>query len=169
MWTPALSVKVPGEYYAVRHVRPGPFPIKSIPIGIGAVGPRMLALIGRSADDWLVSGYADLEQLAEGNRRIDDAALAAGRAPEMIRRTYGLNVSGLGKPSGSEELNAQEWIDRGTRLALEYGVGRFWVVPVGGSWDRTLRFIAEEVAPDIREAVAIARAGDAVCAIVQFN
>jgi alkanesulfonate monooxygenase SsuD/methylene tetrahydromethanopterin reductase-like flavin-dependent oxidoreductase (luciferase family) len=162
MWTPALSVKVPGEYYAVRHVRPGPFPIKPIPIGIGAVGPKMLALIGRVADDWLVSGYADLEQLAEGNRRIDEAATAAGRSPEAIRRTYGLNVSGLGKAPGPEMLNAQEWIERGTRLALEYGVGRFWVVPVGGSWDRTLHFIAEEVAPGVRKEVASGRAGDEV-------
>ena len=115
-------MKVPGEYYAVRNVRPGPFPIKPIPIGIGAVGPKMLTLIGRVADDWLVSGYADLEPpWQRGNRRIDDAAMAAGRMPQEIRRTYGLNMAGLGKPSGPENLDAREWIDRGTRLALEYG------------------------------------------------
>lgn len=157
MWTPALSVKVQGEHYTVRNVRPGPFPTSPIPIGVGAVGPRMLNLIGRLADDWLVSGYATLEQLAEGNRLIDEAALSAGRTPGAIRRTYGLNESGLGKPTAPETLHAQVWIDRGTQLALEYGVSRFWVVPIEGSWDHTLHFIAEEVAPAVREAVERAR------------
>lgn len=157
MWTPALSVKVPGEFYAVRNVRPGPFPLAPIPIGIGAVGPKMLSLIGRTADDWHVSGYADLAQLAEGNQRIDDAALAAGRQPSDIRRTYGLNLSGLGKPSTSEPPTAQQWIDRGTTLALDYGVSRLWIVPVNNSWDYSLHFLAEQVAPNIREAVAAAR------------
>ncbi|MEO5950913.1 MAG: LLM class flavin-dependent oxidoreductase [Chloroflexia bacterium] len=162
MWTPTLSVKVPGEFYAVRNVRPGPFPIAPIPIGIGAVGPKMLSLIGRTADDWLVSGYADLNQLAEGNQRIDDAALAAGRTPSAIRRTYGLNPNGLGKPAAPESLTAQAWIDRGITLALDYGVSRFLVVPIDSSWDRTLNFIAEQAAPGIRDAVASARSNRAM-------
>lgn len=157
MWNPALSVKLPGDYYTVKGARPGPIPTQPIPIGIGAIGPKMLNLIGRVADDWLVSGYAGLDQLAEGNSRIDDAALSAGRTPAGIRRTYGLSPGGLNKPTGTETLDPQAWIDRGTLLALDYGVSRFWVTPIAGAWDQTLHFLAEEVAPSMRAAVASAR------------
>lgn len=150
MWTPTLSVRITGEHYTVRGVRPGPIPITPIPIGIGAIGPRMLALTGRLADDWLVSGRTDLAQLAEGNQRIDDAALAAGRIPEAVRRTYILNLQ-----PGLEKFDAVAWVARATALALDYGVSRMWVVPVGDSWDATLHFLAEEVAPAVRKLVTL--------------
>jgi alkanesulfonate monooxygenase SsuD/methylene tetrahydromethanopterin reductase-like flavin-dependent oxidoreductase (luciferase family) len=47
----------------------------------------MLALIGRAVDGWLLSlDYLQPCDLARGNARVDEAALAAGRRPEEVRR-----------------------------------------------------------------------------------
>ena len=51
-----------------------------IGIWLGALKPRMLALTGRAADGWSVSlGYAGPDELPAMQRRIDEAAAAAGR------------------------------------------------------------------------------------------
>lgn len=149
MWTEQVSVRFTGEYYTVQGIRPGPVPSSPIPIGIGSIGPRMLALTGRVADDWISSGRTTIEMLPDSNGRIDAGARAAGREPHAIRRTYGLNML-----PGLEQLDIEKWVARGTILALEHGISRFTVIEAADDWDRTLHFVAEEVAPRLREWVS---------------
>src|SRR5690606_31021311 len=86
------GLRVSGDWYEVNGMSRGPAPAHDISIWLGAYKPRMLRLIGKQADGWLPSlGYMTLDQLAEGNIVIDDAALAAGRTPQDIRRL--LNIS----------------------------------------------------------------------------
>lgn len=149
MWTEQVSVRFTGEYYTVQGIRPGPIPSRPIPIGIGSIGPRMLALTGRVADDWFSGGRTSIDQLPDSNGRIDAGARAAGRDPSAIRRTYGLNML-----PGLEQLDAEKWVARGKTLALEHGISRFTLIPGIDGWDGTLHFVAEEVAPKLRERVS---------------
>src|SRR4051812_48247085 len=55
MWSDERSVRYPGTYYQLAGVKPGPQPAHDIGIWLGAVGPRMLALVGRLADGWVPS------------------------------------------------------------------------------------------------------------------
>jgi len=60
----------------------------------GAFKPRMQRLAGRKADGWIPSlGPLSRDDLRAGNRRIDEAAEAACRAPREIRRV--VNVQGV--------------------------------------------------------------------------
>ena len=114
------------------------------PIGIwlGAYKPRMLSLVGRAADGWVPSlGYVQPADLLEGNRRIDDAAGAAGRDPRSIRR-----ILNAGADVPTEQFTA---------LTLEHGMDTF---VIGGLEDpEALRWFASDVMPAVREAVAKAR------------
>src|SRR3954462_630837 len=76
-----------GRHYPVEGARPGPAPAHRIEIWLGAYKPRMLRLTGAKADGWIPSmGYAELDELPGMNAAIDEAAAAAGRRPEDIRR-----------------------------------------------------------------------------------
>ena len=71
-----------GRYYRLDGVNPGPVPAHAVAIWLGVNGPRMLQLVGQKADGWVPSsGYVPPPQLPERQRRIDDAAAAAGRDP----------------------------------------------------------------------------------------
>src|SRR5690625_4703040 len=74
---------VDGQYYQLDGAKRGPAPAHDIGIWIGAYKPRMLRLTGSKGDGWLPSlGYLkSLDEIAQGNTIIDDAASAAGRDP----------------------------------------------------------------------------------------
>ena len=148
--TSQRSVRLDGEHYRAAGVHPGPAPAHDVEIWIGAIGPKMLALTGRVGDGWLPSqAYVPPEQLAEKNRRIDDAALAAGREPAQIRRLYNVNPST--DPAWAESL---------AELALVHGISTFIVA---GDDPRVVQEFGTEIAPAVRELVARERAtaGDA--------
>ncbi|GAB2957623.1 LLM class flavin-dependent oxidoreductase [Nonomuraea fastidiosa] len=115
-----------------------------IPIWLGAFKPRLQRVVGRKGDGWLPS-LPRLEPggLARGNRVIGEAATRAGRDPRAITRL--LNVTPADK---AEDL---------ARLAVEDGVRVFIVA--SDDPDELRRF-AREIAPEIRERVAEARAED---------
>jgi len=72
--------------YSPRPVqRPHP------PIWVGGHGPRMLALVGRTADVWHTFGNPD--DLKRRSGIVDDAARAAGRDPSSIARSTALSLS----------------------------------------------------------------------------
>ncbi|WP_043254891.1 LLM class flavin-dependent oxidoreductase [Streptomyces sp. Tu6071] len=131
-----------GTYYAADGAKRGPRPAHDIGVWIGAYGPRMLALTGRTATGWLPSydylkgGTAALPAM---NARIDEAAEEAGRDPREIRRF--LNIM---KPE-------QATADFLTELATEHGISGFIV---GGDDEAALRRLGEEVAPAVRAAVS---------------
>jgi alkanesulfonate monooxygenase SsuD/methylene tetrahydromethanopterin reductase-like flavin-dependent oxidoreductase (luciferase family) len=82
-----------GRHYSVRDLEMEPRPSPPIPIWLGAFGPRALAVTGALADGWIPSlGYRPVEEFPAMRRRIDEAALAAGRRPDQIRGILNLNL-----------------------------------------------------------------------------
>jgi alkanesulfonate monooxygenase SsuD/methylene tetrahydromethanopterin reductase-like flavin-dependent oxidoreductase (luciferase family) len=139
MWSGDHGIKFDGQYHHLAGAHSGPVPAHPIGIWLGAYRPRMLSIIGRLADGWVPSlGYVKAPDLLEGNRRIDEAAIAAGRDPKSIRRV--LNAGNL----DAETLIA---------LVLEYGIDTFLVTD---DPDEMRTFMAE-VAPKVREEVEAKR------------
>jgi alkanesulfonate monooxygenase SsuD/methylene tetrahydromethanopterin reductase-like flavin-dependent oxidoreductase (luciferase family) len=135
MWSGGRGLRFDGKFYQLAGVQSGPVPAHPIGIWVGAAKPRMLSLIGRIADGWVPSlGYLQPSDLAEGNKRIDEAATAAGRDPKSIRRV--LNA-------GFQPADAL------VALTLDYGMDTFLISddPDG------MRRFAREVAPRVREQV----------------
>lgn len=147
-----------GEHYPVRGLKAGPTPAHEIPIWLGAYKPRMLRLTGQLADAWVPSmGYADPPALADLNARIDEAALAAGRAPQAIRRIY--NIFGrFGTGSGYLQGTVTDWVEQLAELVLSEGMDTFIL---GTDDPAMVQRFAGEVAPAVRELVAAEREGAA--------
>lgn len=148
------SVNHEGTHYRVKGLHAGPVPAHQIPIWLGAYKPRMLRITGQLADAWVPSmGYADPPALADLSATIDDAALAAGRSPQSIRRLY--NVFGrFGTGSGFLQGSPADWAEQLAGLALDEGMSGF----ILGTDDADdLRRFAAEVAPAVREMVETER------------
>lgn len=151
------GVRVRGQHYRVNGAKRGPAPAHGIEIWLGAYKPKMLALTGRVADGWLPSlpylpgGPRDI---AEANKHLDDAALAAGREPSAVRRL--LNVPGQFSGSGSGLLDGppRQWAEQLAGLTLEHGVSAFILMADDAA---TIERFAAEVAPATRDLVAAAR------------
>ncbi|KHK95559.1 5,10-methylene tetrahydromethanopterin reductase [Microbacterium mangrovi] len=143
VWDPDAGFPLHGgDYYPVRGAKRGPRPAHPIPLWIGARGPRMLRLTGRTGDGWLPSlGYLTPIDLAAANARIDDAAADAGRDPRAVERLA--NVAGT------------EGVDDLVHLALEHGISTFIST---GDDPAEMQRRAEEVNPAVRAAVAAERA-----------
>ncbi|MER7007948.1 LLM class flavin-dependent oxidoreductase [Dactylosporangium sp. NPDC000555] len=158
LWGSDRSARVDGEHYRLQGTHPGPGAAHDIGIWVGGYKPRMLSLIGRLADGWLPSSpYLPPDQLAEANRRIDEAAAGAGRRPEDVRRLY--NIAGTFRGDGREFLQGppKVWVEQLAELAVTEGTSAFiLMVPAGGDGD--LERFALEVAPAVRELVAAERA-----------
>lgn len=145
MWSGERSVRHDGEFYPLDGAHPGPAPAHPIGIWIGGYKPRMLRLVGSTADGWLPSlGFIDDAGIGEASARIDDAAGEAGRAPSDIRRILNIN--------GAVEIG--ELIPLCADLALARGVDTFIL---DAADDDTLRRLAAEVIPEIRRRVADSR------------
>jgi len=137
MWSGQRGIQFDGNFYQLAGAHSGPVPAHPIGIWVGAYKPRMLALVGRMADGWVPSlGYLKPQDIAAANARIDEAALAAGREPSMIRRV--LNVGDV----SADELAA---------LALEHGFDTFVI------GEEKLEQFAADVAPKVRELIAEGR------------
>jgi alkanesulfonate monooxygenase SsuD/methylene tetrahydromethanopterin reductase-like flavin-dependent oxidoreductase (luciferase family) len=100
---------------------------------------------------------------AEAHEVIDAAARAAGRDPREIRRIY--NVPGAFTslaPAPARDTDdsivgpPEHWAAVLTRLALDLGFGTF--ILLGPPDPDLLRTFIDDVAPDVRERVAAARA-----------
>ena len=154
MWAGSGSVRLDGAHHRAVGLHSGPAPVHPVGIWVGAYKPRMLRLTGRLADGWLPSaGYAAPETLGELNARIDDAAVAAGRAPEAVRRLY--NVSGsFGSGGGFLRGHPSDWAEQLAGLTLEQGMATYLL---GTDDPDDVRRFGEEVAPLVRDLVATER------------
>jgi alkanesulfonate monooxygenase SsuD/methylene tetrahydromethanopterin reductase-like flavin-dependent oxidoreductase (luciferase family) len=154
MWSDQRSVRFDGRHYQLAGVHPGPQPAHDVGIWVGGYGPRMLELIGRTADGWVPSSsYVPPDQLPDRQARIDEAAASAGRQPTAIRRVY--NVMGLVREERGEtefEGPPAMWVDKLTRLTLEVGMTTYLYWPAADH-ERQVQVFAHEVAPAVREAV----------------
>src|SRR5262245_28052369 len=140
LWSGQHGIRFPGSSYSLAGAHSGPVPAHPIGIWLGAYRPRMLSIIGRLADGWVPSyGYVKEPELADGNRRIDEATVAAGRNPRAIRRVVNTG-----------------YLDAQTLVALvESGMDTFLVAE-----DEMREFMAE-VAPRVREEVESRRSRSA--------
>ena len=147
-----------GTFHRVDGAKRGPVPAHDIPIWVGALKPRMLRLVGRTADGWLPSlaylaqddGGDGTRALARGNAVIDEAAEAAGRDPREVRRL--LNIGGRFTPVRRGFLNgpAAAWAEDLLPLVVEHGVGTLILATDDAD---VLREFAQDVAPALRAAV----------------
>ncbi len=135
LWSGQHKIKFEGKYYRLAGAHSGPLPAHPIGIWLGAYRPRMLSIVGRLADGWVPSyGYVKMPDLLEGNRRIDEAATAAGRDPGSIRRV--LNAG---------QLEAEELVS----LVVDYGMDTFLVTDDPDE----MQTYAKEIIPRVREEV----------------
>ena len=157
-WSGNRALRFEGKHYTVKGTHPGPRPAHPIGLWLGSYGPRSLGLTGRLADGWLPSSsYAPPQRLPEMQQRINDAALAAGRQPQDIRRIY--NVMGFitdGPLQGLLTGPVDYWVDELTRLVTEVGMDTFIYWPADDRLRQIERF-ASEVAPAVQEQVARTR------------
>jgi alkanesulfonate monooxygenase SsuD/methylene tetrahydromethanopterin reductase-like flavin-dependent oxidoreductase (luciferase family) len=158
-WDPVTrgGVRVEGEHYSIVGAKRGPAPPHPIGIWLGAYGPRMLRLTGRSADGWLPSaGQFRPDKLAAAHAAIDAAAVSAGREPSEIRRLY--NVNGRFGPRAEGFLDGppDHWVAQLTALVTESGMDTFIL---GSDDPDMIGTFAREVAPAVRLAVADSRPG----------
>ncbi|MFE2044703.1 LLM class flavin-dependent oxidoreductase [Streptomyces sp. NPDC059477] len=151
LWRGGPPVRVGGAHYRLDGAAPGPAPAHPIGIWVGAIGPRMLELVGAAADGWLPSvPHVPPGRLEAGHRRVDEAAIAAGRRPAAVRRLYNLSPGPGGFPRGAPDA----WPEQLAALALEHGTSAF-LLPA--RQPALIRTFAAEVAPATRELVAAAR------------
>lgn len=149
------TVRSNGEHYHVNGLRAGPVPAHDIPIWLGSYGPRMIRVTGELADAWVPSmGYADPPALGDLNARLDEAAVAAGRGPEQIRRIYNL-FGRFGTGSGFLQGSPADWGEQLAGLTLEQGISTFIL---GADDPDVVRRFAEEVVPAVQGLVTAERA-----------
>ncbi len=155
MWSDERSVRYAGRHYQLAGVKPGPQPVHDIGIWLGVSGPRMLGVVGASANGWVPSlSFVGPDRLPAMHERIDAAAVAAGRDPADIQRLY--NVFGTitdGASGGLLHGPPSQWVAELTMLATESGMDSFIFGPAEDPVNQVRRF-AEEVAPAVREAAA---------------
>jgi alkanesulfonate monooxygenase SsuD/methylene tetrahydromethanopterin reductase-like flavin-dependent oxidoreductase (luciferase family) len=153
------GVRLDGEYYRAAGIRRGPAPAHDIGIWVGAYKKRMLELTGAVADGWLPS----MEYLPRGvdslpglNARIDEAAVAAGRASGDVRRLMNFMRVAF-TPTGRGLLIGppDQWVEQLAGMALDHGITAFLI---GGDDVTTTERFAAEVAPAVREIVGRERA-----------
>ncbi len=90
------------------QLRPLPVQMPHPPIWVGGSGPRRtLPLVARYADVWHAWGSPN--SLQETNRRLDDLAAEAGRAPSSIMRASSLSLDDL----DTARKHAAKWHDAG--------------------------------------------------------
>lgn len=149
------GLRIHGTYYEVDGMTRGPAPAHDIDIWLGAYKPRMLRLTAQKADGWLPSlGYMTIGQLDEGNAVIDEAALAAERSPQDIRRLLNINGTFATSNQGFLAGPPAQWVEQLAELALLHGISTFIL---GGDDPAAIQTFGEEVAPAVRELVAAAR------------
>src|SRR3954453_17047649 len=114
MWSGERSVSFEGRHYRLDGLHPGPVPAHPNGIWLGAVGPRVVRLVGPLADGWIPSiPRLPLDDVPPRMRAIDDAARAAGRDPSAIRRIA--NVNGLitdGEVTDFLDGPVNHWVER---------------------------------------------------------
>lgn len=149
-------VSFAGQFYQIEEARPGPPPAHPVGIWLGALKPRMLRLLGTQAEGWSVShNWVPPEQIPALNTIIDQAASAAGRRPESIRRNYNL----IGMILGDNETHirprqpgmifgtAEEWASHLVRYVHDLQMNCFIYWPIAGDVREQARRWAEDVVP----------------------
>jgi alkanesulfonate monooxygenase SsuD/methylene tetrahydromethanopterin reductase-like flavin-dependent oxidoreductase (luciferase family) len=146
-WSGERTIAFEGRHYSVRGLHPGPPPAHPIGIWLGVGKPHALALTGRLADGWVPSlGWATPDVVPDMQKRVDDAAQAAGRDPGEIRRVF--NVSGRiaeGPTRGLLDGPPDHWVETLQSFAAELGFDTFVFWPAEEQLAQLERFTGEVV------------------------
>lgn len=135
------GVRIEGRHRRAVGAKRGPALTRDVPIWVGGYKPRMLRLVGRTADGWLPSApYLKEGDLERGNETIDTAATLAGRDPREITRLLNIPAS----------MGVDDIADH----ALHDGISTFLLM---SDDPRTIAHFGREIAPAVRERVAAER------------
>lgn len=149
-------VKATSPQHAITGYHAGPTPPGPVEVWVGAVQPRMLAVVGRVGEGWMcpLNVYVPPEEAARAHGLIDVAARGTGRDPSRVRRIY--NVLGsIGSSRQSRGLagTVEVWIDALSRWAVGLGFDTFILWPEADHGAQ-LKLFANEVVPAVRDRVA---------------
>ncbi|MCX5106359.1 MULTISPECIES: LLM class flavin-dependent oxidoreductase [unclassified Streptomyces] len=156
-------VTLDGEFTRIAALDPAPGPAPLI--WTGSVGPKSLAVTGRSADGWIPGNAADWhsDRYRSSRPLIDEAARAAGRDPADIATVFNLparitdSAAAAPRDRSGRWLGGSvaQWITELTEAVLEHGASGFVYFASGDpSGQIGLGRWAEEIVPAVREAVA---------------
>ncbi len=163
------GVDLRSDQHAVEGYEAGPIPAAPIPLWLGANGPRMLEVTGRSSDGWVspLSVYVQPAAVPARQQVIDEAARSAGRAPTDVRRIYNV-VGTIGPLTVGSGLSGdvESWVDTLTDWALDLGFDTFIFWPTSAPLSQLERF-AREVVPAVRERVRDRRATPAAAGMAE--
>ncbi|MFG3660833.1 LLM class flavin-dependent oxidoreductase [Streptomyces sp. NPDC047706] len=155
------TVRLHSAHHSVTGYRAGPVPARPVQLWLGAQKPRMLAVTGRAADGWIspLNIYVPPAQVPSRQEIIDEAAAAAGRAPESIRRVYNV-IGSIGRQGAGQGLvgDVRRWADTLTEWAVRLGFDTFVFWPAADP-EEQLALFAREVVPAVRERVEAIRGG----------
>jgi alkanesulfonate monooxygenase SsuD/methylene tetrahydromethanopterin reductase-like flavin-dependent oxidoreductase (luciferase family) len=161
MWEPGRTAELDGTY-PLHGADTGPAPAHPLGIWLGARGPRMLRLLGRKADGWIVPIGTDLETARDGTGRIDAAARSAGRDPAAVERV--LQPVGVLDPHAAPlrwsgpppvtgiRATADDWVRLLLEVVTRWRVDAVNLIPQQQGADHVRRF-AEDVVPRVRDEV----------------
>ena len=138
-----------GRVYSADDLDLEPKPARPIPIWLGALGPRGLALTGRLADGWIpFLRFAGPERIPELLDRIRTASAAAGPA-DAVRAVYSVPVRLDPRARSTAGVIAGSAADITEQLHsfTELGFTGFDLMP---SRDQ-IRAVAGDVVPALRE------------------
>jgi alkanesulfonate monooxygenase SsuD/methylene tetrahydromethanopterin reductase-like flavin-dependent oxidoreductase (luciferase family) len=147
-------VRGDGPHYPVPGYPPGPPPVHRVGIWLGVYRLRGLRLAGRLADGWIPSlGYMGPDAFKRASAVIDEAATAAGRDPDDIRRVYNLSGVITDGERGEDHLvgPVEHWIGTLTSWVTDIGVDSLVFWPPDAGVEQVERF-AREVVPAVRAA-----------------
>src|SRR6267378_4925732 len=118
---PRRRVSFPGKYYQLDNAQAGPSPHHDIKSWLGAARPRMMELIGRIGDGWVIplNTYMNHEEVRGSQQLINASAKKSGRPLDSIARVA--NVVGaidekgdLSRSSGDKSPfvgSSSQWVD----------------------------------------------------------
>ncbi len=130
-----------GKYYTLDNAPFEPKPVFGhVPILVGSTGKRMLHHVAKYADQWDGGGTPD--ELRVTGERLNEACAKIGRDPSEIR--WALSA-------GSEKVESVDTFRKHVADYSAVGVRSFLFTIPGGSPTATLRQIADEVIPELRQ------------------
>lgn len=152
LWNQTEPVQFSGTHYRIEGALPGPAPAHNVDVWVGAYQPRMLQLVGRSADGWIPSSaFLTPTQLPHANAAIDQAASEAGRSPADIRRAYNIELEFTGSEAVFCQGSSGAIAEQIAELTLEHGISVFILYRVQSA--RMIKQFGSEIAPAVRAIV----------------
>ena len=163
-------VSFSGKYYQLENAQAGPSPYHNMSIWTGGVGPRMMSVIGKLTDGWVVPLSTNMsgDEIRIRQKMIDESARKNGRSPQSIRRIAQL-VGAIDERELSEKSekkpfflhdrspfigSVSRWVDWLTSSYKELGLDTFIFWPsVEGDEENQVRIFAQQIVPKLRESL----------------